>query len=98
MSTNNTVRNEVKRFAQQIETLAREVQVKLDQGGDPLTVANELVRSNSTFTFVLGEMYGLESLSNKKHKATTVSNPSNTPTVNYRHSLRDSSGRFAKKV
>lgn len=94
MSNSNTVRNEVKQLAQQIETLAHEVQVRIDAGNDPLTVANELARNSSTFVFVLGEMYALES-TGKKHKATTVSNPSGTPR-NY-HNVRDSLGRFTRK-
>jgi len=96
MAKNNTVRNEVKQLAQQIETLAHEVQVKIDQGSDPLTVANELVRNNSTFVFVLGEMYALGQATGKKVRATTVSNPNNTPR-NY-HNVRDSLGRFTRKV
>jgi len=95
MSTNSTVRNEVKQLAQQIETLAHEVQVRIDAGSDPLMVANELARNSSTFVFVLGEMYALEQTTGKSHKATVVSNPSNT-TRNY-HNVRDALGRFTRK-
>jgi len=96
MSNSNTVRNEVKQVAQQIEALAREVQARIDAGTDPLMVANELARNSSTFVFVLGEMYALGQSTGKKVKATTVSNPNNT-SRNY-HNLRDAQGRFTRKV
>lgn len=88
------VRNELNKYAQQIETLARQVQDKLSQGDDPLATANELVRNSSTFVFVLGEMYALET-SGKSVKTTTVSNPNNTKARNY-HNVRDSHGRFTR--
>lgn len=94
MSSNTkTVRSAIKQLAQQIENLAHEVQTKVDQGSDLITVANELVRNSSTFVFTLGEMYALEQ-SGKKVKATTVSNPSGT-SRNY-HNVRDSLGRFTR--
>jgi hypothetical protein len=92
----NTTRNDVKQLAQQIEVLARDVQSKLDTNGDFLTAANELVRNNLTFVFTLGEFYALQqSGSTRTVKATAVSNPSGTPRY---HNLRDSRGRFARKV
>ena len=96
-NTNTVVRNELSKYAQQIENLAREVQTKLSNGGDPLAVANELVRNSSTFVFVLGEMYALEQTgkTGKSVKATTVSNPNATKS-NYRHNVRDASGRFKR--
>lgn len=93
MSNSNVVRNELTKYAQQIESLAKEVQNKLATGGDPLSVANELVRNSSTFIFTLGEMYALES-SGKQVKAKSVSNPNSTPR-NY-HSKRDALGRFSR--
>lgn len=95
-NTNNTnpVRNSVIQIARQIETLAKQVQDKLAQGGDLISVANELVRNSSTFTFALGEMFALEE-SGKKVKATTVSNPAGTKNRNY-HNVRDSLGRFTR--
>jgi len=94
MSNSNNVKNEVGKLAQQIESLARQVQDKLASGGDLISVANELVRNSSTFTFALGEMYALES-SGKKVKTTTVSNPSGTTSRKY-HNVRDSLGRFTR--
>lgn len=94
MSNNSNVRNEVSKLAQQIESLARQVQDKLATGGDLIGVANELVRNSSTFTFALGEMYALET-SGKKVKTTTVSNPNNTAPRKY-HNVRDSLGRFTR--
>lgn len=93
MSNSNVVRNELTKYAQQIENLAKEVQNKLASGGDPLGVANELVRNSSTFIFTLGEMYALES-SGKQVKTKSVSNPSQTPR-NY-HNKRDAQGRFVR--
>jgi len=93
----NTNRNDVKQLAERIEALAKEVQSKLDSNGDFLTPANELTRNNLTFVFTLGEYYALQQGSpNKSVKATTVSNPSGT-TVRY-HNVRDSRGRFARRV
>ena len=93
----NNARADLKQFAQQIETLAKEVQIKLDNGGDFLSVANELTRNNLSLVFVLGEVCALEQAGSvKKVKATTVSNPNGTPR-NY-HNKRDSRGRFAPKV
>lgn len=96
MATNNTIRNEVKQLAQQIETLAKMVQDQIEQGNNPLVAANELARNSSTFVFTLGEMYALETNTGKAHKAATVSNPNNT-SRNY-HNVRDSLGRFTRKV
>ena len=88
----STTRNDVKRLAQQIENLAREVQSKLDSGSDYLATANELVRNSSTFVFSLGELSVFEQSSKKKVTAKTVHyNP------NY-HNVRDIYGRFTKKI
>jgi len=84
----------VKQLAANIEALARDVQSKLDTNGDFLGAANELVRNNLTFVFTLGEFYALQT-SGKAVKATPVSNPSATSTW---HNVRDSRGRFARKV
>lgn len=103
----NNIQNDVKQLAANIESLARAVQAKLDSNANVLqandkekeaflNAANELVRNNVTFTFALGEFYALEQLgSSKTVKASVVSNPSGTQ--NY-HNVRDSLGRFAKKV
>lgn len=91
-----TTRNDVKQLAQQIEILARDVQSKLDNNGDFLDAANELVRNQLTFVFTLGEFYALEQTGTSKTVAgTVVSNPSGTPRY---HNLRDSRGRFTRKV
>jgi hypothetical protein len=92
----NTTRNDVKQLAATIEVLAKEVQSKLDSNGDFLATANELVRNNLTFVFTLGEFYALQQVgTNKTVTAKTVSNPSKT--ANW-HNVRDSLGRFAKKI
>lgn len=93
----NTVRNEMNRLAQQIESLARQVQDKIATGTDYnglINTANELVRNSSVFTFTFGEMAALEE-TGKKVKATVVSNPNNTSPRNY-HNVRDSLGRFSR--
>jgi hypothetical protein len=95
--SNITTRNDVKQLAEKIEVLAREVQNKLqNNNGDFLATANELVRNNLTFVFALGEVYALEQAgtSGKAVRATTVSNPSGTRW----HNIRDSRGRFVRKV
>lgn len=86
----SATRNDLKKLARQIETLAKEVQSKLDGGNDFLSVANELVRSNNTFVFALGEVFALEQ---SQKKETSSSNK------DYRkyHNSRDSLGRFALK-
>ncbi len=94
---NSANRNDVKQIAQQIENLAREVQSKVDAGGDLIAISEELVRNNITFIFTVGEVFALErSNGGKPVKAVTVSNPSNT-SRNY-HNVRDSHGRFTRKV
>lgn len=107
MSNNKNVRNAVSQIAQQIENLARQVQTKITQNDDLISVANELIRNSSTFTFALGELFALEENSKKKVKTTVVSNPNNTATTaststasassarNY-HNVRDSLGRFRR--
>jgi len=92
----NTTRNDVKQLAANIENLAKEVQSKLDSNGDFLTTANELVRNNLTFVFTLGEFYALQQIgTNKSVRATPVSNPSG---ISGWHNVRDSRGRFSKKI
>ena len=93
MST-RTTRNDVKQLAQQIETLAKEVQNKLDNGGDFLSAANELVRNNVTFVFTLGEVYALEQVGSTTKKTVRGARVA-SPNPNY-HNVRDSHGRFTK--
>lgn len=94
----NTTRNDVKQLAATIEALARNVQTTLDNNGDFLAAANELVRNNLTFVFTLGEFYALQQVGGTKtHVATPVSNPNGTKAINY-HNVRDSRGRFTRKV
>ena len=93
--TDQTTRNEIKQLAKTLESLAREVQTKLDAGADILGVANEIVRSNSSFVFTLGEMYALEQLSSTRTvSAKRVS--SGTSGVRNYHNRRDSLGRFTR--
>lgn len=88
----NTTRNDVKQLAALIEGFAKEFQTAIDNGGDILGPANELARNSQTFVFTLGALYAVEG-TNKTVQATTVKlgNP------NY-HNVRDSRGRFTRKV
>ena len=97
---NNASRNDVKQIAQQIENLAKEVQAKVDNGGDLIAISEELVRNNITFIFTVGEVFALERVggSGKTVTAQTVSNPSGTSRYSNYHNLRDSHGRFVRKV
>jgi len=93
-TTNVTTRNDVKKLTANIESLAREVSIKLDTNAtDLLDFANELVRNSMTFVFALGEIVALEQVGapGRTHQAVKVG------TQNY-HNLRDNRGRFAKKI
>ena len=87
--SNNHIRDELSKDAQHIEQLAKDLQTKLSQGDDPLTLAHELVASSSRLTFDLGGFYILES------KATVVANRKGSPNPNY-YNVRDRLGRFTK--
>lgn len=87
---NMTSRTDIKCLAKQIETLAHEVQVKVDNGEDILSLSNELVRNNITLVFTLGEVYALEKSASTKSSGLMSKN---------RHTVRDArSGRFIRKV
>lgn len=90
--SNTTTRNDVQKLAEEIETLAHEVQSQLQSNGDFLGTANKLVGTNLTLVFALGEIYALEKVgSTGKVRATSVNNS------NW-HNVRDARGRFARKV
>ena len=105
-------RNDVRELVQKIESLAKEIQLKLTGDNDILTLSNELVRKNATFVFSLGELYALEQLKTHapssndtassfkptgKTKITVVSPSSLIDKKNY-YNIRDSYGRFSIKV
>jgi hypothetical protein len=83
-------KNDVKKLAQQIENLAKEIVTKVDQNVDILAPANELVRCNATFVFTLGEIHALENMSKLNNVTSTTPKTKN---LNY-HNVRDSRGRF----
>lgn len=90
------VLNQVKQLAANIKLSAHEVLLRLESGKDILATAHELVRDSSTFVFTLGEMYALKqagTTTRTAHKTT------GTPVAsrNY-HNMRDSRGRFTRKV
>lgn len=112
-NTTATTKNEIKQIAQNMETLAREVQVRLTADNDILDIANELVRNSSTFVFTLGEHYALKQVGSSKTRkgtvvastvvsgstptGTVVSGTTSTVARNY-HNVRDIAGRFTRKV
>lgn len=97
-TNSNNVRNELSRLAQQIESLAAQVQSQIASGTNSsglLGSINEVIRNSSTLTFALGELVALEG-SPRTRKATVVSNPSGTKTNRNYHNVRDSFGRFTR--
>lgn len=98
MSNSNNVRNELNRLAQQIETLAQQVQNQIASGTNStglLGAINEVVRNSSTLTFAYGELCALEETT-KSRKTTVVANPSGTKVNRNYHNVRDSLGRFTR--
>jgi hypothetical protein len=93
-------RNEIKQLARTLETLAQQIQSKLDQGDNIMPLANELARNSSTFVFTLGGLYMLETNTGKTVTAKTVSRSTTPSSRNYtnNHNVRDSLGRFTRKV
>lgn len=89
----SATKNDIKNFAQKIESLAKEVVNRVDNNGDILTAANDLVRSSSTFVFVLGEVHAVEQLT--KDNVKSDKKVCSSKIHNY-HNLRDSFGRFKK--
>lgn len=89
----SATKNDVKKLAKQIEDLAREVIARVDNNGDVMPVANELVRNSSTFTFALGEVYAVEQLGKAVVSSTVTAVKSKN--ANY-HNVRDSLGRFKR--
>jgi hypothetical protein len=81
----SSTRNDVKQLAAQIEALAKIVQKNLDDSGDFLAAANELVANTTTMVFALGEVYATENDSGKRVRAKLN-----------RSYVRDARGRFAK--
>lgn len=95
----NSNRNEVKQLAKTMESLAHEIQVLLDSGAPILGVANELARNSSTFVFTLGGMYALDELGTTSTKLAAKSTTSvSTSSLRNFHNVRDSLGRFTRKI
>lgn len=84
-----STRNDLKRLAIAIESLAREVQNKIDLNTDILPTANELVRNNLTLVFALGEVSASELLNPQKKNSQRYSN--------YHRKRDDKTGRFVVK-
>ncbi len=96
--------NDIKKFAQQIEDLAHDVQAQINRGDDYILTANELVRTTSTLVFTLGEVHALEQSGlNKLTQAVqsmaarkTTSVPA-ARTYSNNHNVRAANGRFARR-
>jgi hypothetical protein len=93
-------RNEIKQLARTLETLAQQIQSKLDQGDNIMPLANELARNSSTFVFTLGGLYALETNTGKTVTAKTVArSPRPKSSYSHNHNVRDNrTGRFVPKV
>jgi len=92
-----STRNDVKQLAISIESLAREIQNKIDSGSDVLATANELVRNNLTLVFALGEVSAVEYMESSKKKTPLVKKGLTRNYSNY-YRVRDSlTGRFTAK-
>lgn len=89
----NVSKKDVKDLASQVETLAKEVQNRIDNGADYYLVANELIGRTTTFVFAMGEVYAVEQVGTGKTAQAKVVRKGNP---NY-HNVRDSRGRFTKK-
>lgn len=99
MSLNKNVRVELKKLANQIETLAKQVQKKVSSatGKDILDTAQEMIKNSTTFTFMLGGLLHSEDKKDSKTPALAASNSTLGVKPNY-HSVRDSkTGRFVRK-
>lgn len=100
MNLNKNVRVELKKLANQIETLAKQVQKKVSSatGKDILDTAQEMIKNSTTFTFMLGGLLHSEDKKDAKSSTSAVAQPvSNVVAPNY-HSVRDSkTGRFVRR-
>lgn len=100
MSLNKNVRVELKKLANQIETLAKQVQKKVSSatGKDILDTAQEMIKNSTTFTFMLGGLLHSEDKKDTKSSSpATTQSPSSAVKPSY-HSVRDSkTGRFVRK-
>ena len=78
--------NSLKEVAKEIETIAVELQAKIDKGEDIFSLAADLSQKNLTFVFVLGENSAKKPKLQRKAKIVAGSKSFN----------RDKFGRFAK--
>ena len=82
----SATKSDVRKLAEQIEVLAKDIQRSIDNNCDHLATANELVRNTTTLVFALGEVFATEQMTTNK------------PSVSNKVYYRDSRGRFARKV
>lgn len=94
MTSNTSIRDELKKLVLEIESLARDTVVRLNDGDGILDLANEMVKKTSTMTFSLGELHALDSVSPAQVKSAT---PARHVSVNW-YNVRDSCGRFARVI
>lgn len=86
--------NAVKDLASSIESLARLVVTKVNNGESFMDASNELTRQVITLVFASGEVYALEQQNASKKAAVRVVKSGN---ANYRHNVRNSLGQYAPK-
>jgi len=93
-----STRDDVKQLAVAIETLAKEVQNRIDAGSDVLATANELVRNNLTLVFALGEVSAVDNMQTApvvKKVVTKTVKPGKVRNYANNHKKRDTvTGRF----
>jgi hypothetical protein len=89
---NNTV-TELKNLASELETLAKEVLARLDNGTDLFVPVSEIVTNQAKLIFALGEHATLSQKSSRKTRTTRVVSHGNN--LN-KHNVRDSLGRFTR--
>lgn len=101
---NQSIRNELSELLVKVESLAKDLRLKVLAGQDVLVDANELVKNVSILTFSVGELSALER--NGVIASTTVVTSPTAPTVQIvpanqskkikYHNIRDNRGRFAR--
>lgn len=86
-----TTRDDLKLLLGKVESLAKDIQSKLESGEDHLAQCNELSCNMVTVVFCLGEVYSQE-----QEKALKKTTPSKKTVMATKYNVRDAYGRFAK--
>src|SRR4051812_17207608 len=97
MSTNVTVRSELKKILSQVTSLSQQVSDSLEKQDNVVDLSNELVKSMVSFTFHLGHLYGVESAPVAVSSAPKSVKVAKAVNVRY-HNVRDHLGRFVHRT